>query len=414
MNKNTLDILREEIVIPEVVQEKANDAFYAIRREAKSSRAGMEKRKTGMKTISLHSRKKHRKKILVTACAAALAVCTVTAGAAAYMKWSSGLESSFRVTEKQKEMAEDSGLASFPGMSATNDGVTVTAQTCIVNSDFAFLAFKVEGYTVEPGEEPGFDSFSAEVEGESLSGGGSFYNGLVVGEDGRAARADGGEIALDEDGNMLLDYTQEDGTLEYQLTLAGNEHVGSLLNKPIHVELTDLGTYTEKAGNVSNGVEGTWEFDWTLEGDDSAYTAECKTPLGDTGATVVSAEISPISIKVVYDFPRQEVTETGYHESQEEVDGEMVQKSEPFEYTYYKEPPAFAGVKLKDGTLLLYITAGGGRMGYVDEDSDQYETAVAFDRIVDVDEVQSLLFIKDYPEGENALTEENLYAVDIR
>lgn len=57
---------------------------------------------------------------------------------------------------------------------------------------------------------------------------------------------------------------------------------------------------------------------------------------------------------------------------------------------------------------------GPGTMGYVDDVSDTYEVRFAIDRILDVNQVESLLFVKSYPEGEEEYTEDNFYVVDIR
>ena len=149
-------------------------------------------------------------------------------------------------------------------------------------------------------------------------------------------------------------------------------------------------------------------------GDESIYVAECNDKLGDTGATVTNAEISPISIKAILEMPRQEITEIGFHESQEEINGELVNKSEPFEFVTYEEPPRLSGVKLVDGTILPNMYMGPGTMGYVDDVSDTYEVRFAIDRILDVNQVESLLFVKSYPGGEEEYTEDNFYVVDIR
>lgn len=406
--KEAWDVLAAELVIPEVVNQKAYDAYDQIKRESKAYQ-NMEKE--GIKTVKTNTYKKKMTTILL---AAALAVGTVTAGAAVYMKWSSGLEKGLRVTAEQKEMAENTGLADFPEISMTQNGVTVTAQQSIVDDYYAYLSFKVEGYDCPEGEQPMFSETDITVDGQDVNWCASFYDGIIADENGKAVLADGSPIPLDENGAFLIDYTMEDGSLEYRVNLSGDGEKGYFLDKPIHVELKNLGYYAGKAEEGPIDVEGSWIFDWTLTGDESIYVAECHEKLGDTGATVIKAEISPISVKAVYEMPRQEIKETGYHEWEEEIDGEMVQKSEPFEFTSYKEPPYLAGVKLTDGAMLTNIYMGPGRMGYVDEVSDTYETGYAIDRILDVDQVESLLFVKSYPEGEEGYTEDNFYVVNIR
>ena len=413
--KDSLEILQKEIVIPEVVQKKANEAFAMIQKEATENVKGERSKSAGrnpkiemidsVKGESMaknrsgsNNMKKRSWKMMTAGIAATLAVGTLTVGAAAYLKWSAGLETELRVTEEQKVAAEESGLTDFPGMTVTDAGVTVTAQQSIVDNYYAYLAFKVEGYGVEAGKQPAFDLVDITVDGESVTSSHGFYDGVIANEKGEAMLADGSEIPSDENGNLLLDYTMEDGSLEYRINLANQSEKGWFIGKDVHVEFADLGVYEGKGEDVVESIQGTWRFDWTFKGDNSSYIAEVNEALGDTGAIVKEAEISPISLRVVYEWPRQEITETGYHESQEEVDGEMVQSSEPFEYTYYAEPPQLTGVKLKDGTFLPYLYMGPGSEGYQDETADSYENR----------------FVKKYPEGEEELTEENFYVVDIR
>ena len=116
------------------------------------------------------------------------------------------------------------------------------------------------------------------------------------------------------------------------------------------VQETILGCW-EKIGQLK---EGKWAFSWQLTGSDEIYTAKVSEKLGDTGALVTGAEVSPISIKAVYDFPAKMVKEEAVDESSGTV----------YETDMLAEPPLLAGVKLKDGTLVT--DTQGGRMGYTD------------------------------------------------
>lgn len=296
----------------------------------------------------------------------------------------------------------------------TQNGVTVTAQQSIVDNHYAYLAFKVEGYECPEGKQPMFSETDITVNGQDVTLGASFYDGVTADAKGKAVLTDGSPIPVDESGAILIDYTMDDGSMEYRINLYGDGESGSFMEKPIHVELKDLGFYTDKGEEEKTDVEGTWVFDWTLSGDESIYVSECNEMLGDTGAAVIRAEISPISINAVLEMPRREIKETGYHDVQEEIDGELVQRSEPFEAVFYEEPPRLAGVKLVDGTILTFMYMGPGRMGYVDDVSDTYEVSLGIDRILDVNQVESLLFVKSYPEGEAEYTEDNFYVVNIR
>lgn len=369
--KTTLDILKEDIVIPENVQDKADMAFAKIRRETENGRA-VRMKPEGGKVIRLHQRRGRR--IAAAAAAAVLALSTVTAGAA-YLKWSKGLEKDLAVTKEQKEQAESTGLAGFPNLSAEDKGITITAQQSIIDNYYGYLAFKVEGYQAGKGKEPGFDGLSIKVDGKDISYTYGVADGAVVGQD---------------------------GSFEYQVELYADEGKGSMIDKEIKVEFSDLGVIREKAGMAEDVVKGKWAFQWKLNGSDEIYTAKVNEKLGDSGATVTGAEVSPISIKAVYDFPARTVKEKA-------VDGDT---GTEYETELLAEPPLLVGVKLKDGTLVMGTQ--GGVLGYTDGGKRNYEERFGMGRILDVDKVESLLFVKKPLEEERKLTEDDLYVVNIR
>ena len=333
------------------------------------------------------------KKRIWPAAAAMLAIGTISISAAAHLQWSRGLEEGLQVTPRQRQELEDTQMASFVEQSVTQGEVTVTAKQSIVDNHFAYLSFKVEGYKIENGIEPGFSNVNVTVgEGEKYFRGynASFYDRRIQGTDGTPSTED-----------EKANYIMEDGSMEFQIMLLADKD-GYFVDKPVHVELKDLGSYKKKAGDIAVDAEGNWNFDWVLTGSTEVEKYVLNTSLEGSGAAVLEAEMSPISVSVTYDCPRQEETETAIDENGEE-----------FEHTVYKEPPYFAGVRMKDGTMYTGISKGG-MGGYSGKNSDVYKFKTAFARTIDVDQVESLLFIKSYPEGEQPLTEEHLYAVPVR
>lgn len=341
-----------------------------------------------------------RRWMLPVAAAAALTVGVVSVSASAYLHWSRSLEEKLQITTEQEQVLEEQKLAAPIGQSVTQGDVTVTAQQSIVDNYVAYLSFKVEGYEVEEGVQPDFASVDIQIEGEgdyTLGRSYGFYNGMVVGSDGGPVHAsDGTPWGEDE----AVNYMMEDGSLEYLIRMVSARE-GAFLDKQVHVELKDLGIYKQKAGDITTEAEGTWSFDWTLTGSDEMKEYELNAPLGDSGATLVQAELSPVSISLQYDLPRREETEQA-------VD----QDGNAFIHTTYAEPPYFYGVQLKDGTILGHLSNGGAE-GYEDDQSDLYHVRTSFTRVITVDEVESLLFVKSSPAGEQPLTEENLYVVPL-
>lgn len=395
MNNGYEDLFAGEIEIPDIVQKKADEAFAQIRMQTKHS--------LGEKRGFLGLR--HTKAAAIV-CAVIVGGCSITAAAATYFHWSRGMSGELPATEAQQMELQDQGMASLVGQSVTDNGITVTANQVIVDKHYAFLSFSVEGYSLEEGVEPCFQYIDVyqgdapEAEGSWLNMWASFFDGIVPNGEGGFMYYDGTSLKEDSSGAWIGAYTDENGEMEYLMTLSTPDRSDSLIGKTIHVCFQNIGSVHKTS--YEEDLDGTWEFEINLVGCDEIDSYELNEKLGDTRATVTYAEISPISIMVNYDFPRQQIEELAQRE-----DGSLVPT------TFYSEPPALSGVRLKDGTLLPYLM-NGGSTGYIDEDSDTYQYLIALDRVLDVDQVDALLFVKSYPEGENEFTEDNFFIVPLK
>lgn len=405
--------LKEDVEIPEVVQDKAMAAFDIIRiagggescgKEGQRKKESMEKedRVNGKGKYREHrGRRKKGKgfsagKAAVLFLAAALACGSITT-VAAYLRWSRSLEEGMQVTEEQKVQLEEEQAVAFAMQECTKQGVKITAEQSITDNYFSYIVFRVEGYGLAEGAEPAFERMDVSVDGkDDFDYMASFYGGLVIGPDGKAANADGSPLVEDKYGN-IGHMVMEDGSMEYMVMLHSDVR-GYFVGKNIHVELHNLGTVA-KAEYLGTEIEDTWTFDWNLKGKDSMKEYRMQEMLGDSGAMVKKVELSPVSIHVEYDFPRQTVTEEGVNENGESISAE-----------FFAEPPMFMGMKMKDGTLYPWL-ANGGSMGYGDGNTDIYSVTFALDRVIDLDQVESLLFRKDDVRG--IPTEENFYVVPL-
>lgn len=413
--KEIMEKMQSEVVIPDVVQERAELAFEKIRK-----REG--------KAVKMRSRRRRWKTMWIAVAAAVFALGTMTV-CAAYLRWSRGLEAQFNATDEQKQLLEDGqyaaplngssdnsgqGSGSSEGGdhsgqdsgssegseyvgSVTMEGVTITPQQSIVDSRFAWLSFKVEGYDLEEGKEPCFQYAAVTVEGDEeavISYYSSFYNGIHSDENGQPVYEDGSPA----DGEIFVN---EDGSMEYIIMVNATQYgENGLIGKNVHIEFTGLGTVYK--AEYFPDLEAVWAFDFTLKGSDKVRKLNLSEQLGDSGATVIYAEISPVSIYINYDFPLQEEAIEGINENGEAITS-----------TTFVEAPSVVGVRLKNGTLLPYITNGGVE-GYLDESHEIYTGSYALDRILDTDQVDALLFQKSLPEERGGLTEDNLYIVPIQ
>ncbi len=384
MKKNdTIYTLQQNIEIPDIVTEKANMAFEQIRKDDGSS----DKIVTYQKPV-----KKSRKKYMVAALIATLTVGAVSAYAA-YTNWSHGMKEELRISEEQQKNLEANGMAAFSDASVTDAGVTVTAQQSITDNYYTYLSFKVEGYSVENGVQPDFETISVTVDGQDVSWGGRFYDGMISGNDGMVVNADGSAPETEADGSMIENYVMDDGSLEYHMILKSHEK-GFFTGKQLHVELENLGTVAK--AQYFPDIEGNWILDMTLGGADTAKYIETNEKLGDTETIVTGVELSPVSMRITYDFPK---TEPRMEEFEDE-NGEIQTVAWP------AQPPFAFGIRLKDGTVMKYISAGSESTGYTSEEGQEYVVSFPLDRVIDPDQVETVLFSEYDEENGKQLTYE--------
>lgn len=371
-------ILKSDVEIPEVVLKKTDDALAQIRESTKPVRkAKKESRFQGGFRYA---------QAAAIACAVLVGAGGITVTAAVvHHLWSRGMQGNLQATEEQqKDLAERGMVTQFDqsaaqeeglnlsSMEVTSEGIRVKPMELIADGHFVHAAFQVSGYDLADGEEPCFENvvvYTGEDENAQdgwVNMGGGFYDGIVSNNNGEPVYEDGTPLASDETGNIVEHYKAADGTLEYVMTLYKTDPDESLLGQTLHVHFENLGT-VEKT-EFMNGIGGTWEFDIPVSGKDAAKSWELNTALKNANVTVLSAAISPISIRVDYEV-------IGELQVQEDDNG----------------LPNVGGVVLKDGSRVLYLL-NGGQSGY-QKDSDTHAYLLAtFDRVIDVDQVQSLLF----------------------
>ncbi|RGD64228.1 DUF4179 domain-containing protein [Lachnospiraceae bacterium OF09-6] len=385
MKKNdTIYTLQQNIEIPDIVTEKANMAFEQIRKDAGSS---SDKIVTYQKPV-----KKSRKKYVTAALIATMTVGAVSAYAA-YTNWSHGMKEELRISEEQQKNLEANGMAAFSDASVTDAGVTVTAQQSITDNYYTYLSFKVEGYSVEKGVQPDFETISVTANGQDVSWGGRFYDGMISGNDGMVVNADGSAPETEADGSMIENYVMDDGSLEYHMILKSHEK-GFFTGKQLHVELENLGTVAK--AQYFPDIEGSWKLDMTLGGADTAKYIETNEKLGDTETIVTGVELSPVSMRITYDFPK---TEPRMEEFEDE-NGEIQTVAWP------AQPPFAFGIRLKDGTVMKYISSGSESTGYTSEEGQEYVVSFPLDRVIDPDQVETVLFSEYDEENGKQLTYE--------
>ena len=241
--------------------------------------------------------------------------------------------------------------------------------------------------------QPDFETISVTVDGQDVSWGGRFYDGMISGNDGMVVNADGSAPETEADGSMIENYVMDDGSLEYHMILKSHEK-GFFTGKQLHVELENLGTVAK--AQYFPDIEGNWILDMTLGGADTAKYIETNEKLGDTETIVTGVELSPVSMRITYDFPK---TEPRMEEFEDE-NGEIQTVAWP------AQPPFAFGIRLKDGTVMKYISAGSESTGYTSEEGQEYVVSFPLDRVIDPDQVETVLFSEYDEENGKQLTYE--------
>ena len=331
--------------------------------------------------------KKHgRRKLVIIALAACLSL-TMLTGAAVYTRWSTTAQTRYNPSQDVKEQAEKSGLsvmleetkgAENPNevLSVTDQGVTITAVQTIVDNYHAEIIFRIEGFDLPEDKLPATWP-TVTIDGDEHFGGsqsGWFFEGTTRNKDGKLVYASNGQpVQSDEDGNLILDYVADDGSLEYIYSISFEKTDGRYLGREIAFSFHSFDFQSDKpAGMPEPQVEGNWELKWTLTGTSDSISITPNAKIGDSDVILLDAEIGQKTIRARYQLK-------DYWEGWDEME---------------EFPQALWGVRMKDGSEHM---CGGGTSGFEDQENMIYFTEWDIsDAILDISQVESLMFHKGW------------------
>ena len=326
------------------------------------------------------------KKKLLFLLAATLIMGTMTA-AAVYTRWSTTAQNRYHPSQDVKEQAQKSGLSVMleetkgkenPSevLSVTDQGVTITAVQTIVDNFHAEIIFRIEGFDLPENKLPAAWP-TVTIDGDEHFGGsqsGWFFEGTTRNKDGKLVYASNGQpVQSDEDGNLILDYVADDGSLEYNYYISFNETDGRYFGKEIVFSFHSLDFQSDqKAGMSEPQVEGNWELKWTLTGTSDSITVKPNAKIGDSDVILLDAEIGQKTIRARYQV-------RDFWEGWDEL---------------VELPQAVCGVRMKDGSEHI---CGASTSGFEDQENMIYFTeSDIYDAILDISQVESLMFHKDW------------------
>lgn len=366
-------VFSEEVELSEIVLEKTNQAFAMIRQE---DIVHMGKTNTKGKRI-------YKMQAAAVAGICILAVSSISVIAAIHHYWGRGMNGNIQASDAQQQALTEQNIAKVyreepdsSSLAVTDNGITVKPDTVVVDERFAYMSFSISGYHVEDGTEPGFGMVTVyqgdnpEDESSWVNMCGSMYDGIIPDENGSPIYEDGSPLESDENGRLISHYTDSNGDMEYIIQASVVNENDSLLGKTMHVSFQNLGTHSRAAFTLA--VEGNWDFAITLPDVSSSRTITVGQKVGETGFTLETIDISPVSMKANYSV----------EEAPEEHEDDL-------------GIPEVRGVVLKDGTRLPYLT-NGGSMGYTDSSRKNARHMAGYDRVIDVDEVAALIVWTSY------------------
>lgn len=332
------------------------------------------------------TRKHNARKLLLLSLAAATLLVTLT-GAAVYTHWSRTAQHQYKPTQQIKEQAEKSGLSvmleeppkaseSSDVLSATDQGITVTAVQTLIDGYQGQITFRIEGFDLPESKYP-YVWPAITIDGDehpfsSLSG--SFFDGTTHNEEGQWVYADTGlpvEHANDEFQTVILKPVAKDGSMEYTSTFSFQEPPFSVDGKEIVVKFDSIGIQSdEPAGMPVELVKGNWELRWALSSSSEETSITPNAEIGASGVKLLDAQIGQKTIHTTYQLKE-------YFEGFDVL--------EPF-------PQALTGVRMKDGTEYRCYSSSEGY-----EDVDKlifFVESSMYDAILDPSQVESLMFLE--------------------
>lgn len=367
---NKENIFPEETELSEIVLQKTNQAFEMIRQEDTDH----------VDKTAFRSRIFFRQKAVAIAVVCILAVSSISAAAAIHQYWGRGMKGNIQASDVQQQELTESGAAKvyrddpdYSSLAVTDNGVTIAPDTVIVDDRFAYMSFRISGYSVDEGVEPGFETIEVyqgdnpEDKDSRVNMTGTMYDGIKPDKKGAPVYEDGSSIESYEGGNTIRHYKDRDGTMEYVIQASIVNESDSLLGKTMHVKFKNLGSHL-KAGFMS-AVEGNWNFEITLSDVNSTRNIKVGQEVEGTDFVMEDIIISPISMRVNYSVSKAP-------ETKEDDIG----------------IPEVRGVALKDGTKIPYLT-NGGATGYTDSTMSNAYQMAGYTRVIDVDEITALIVL---------------------
>lgn len=337
MKKEKMDILKEDIIIPDVVTDALESAYAKILEETAAP-------EQNGKVVAMKKKDRpgFKKKWIAVALVAVLAVGTLSVSAATDFKWYGLIKEAMFMTDAKEDAVEKYDMASVVGQSVTDNGVTITVEQTVCDADNFFVVLSIEGVEAPASAEESivFEHFNIS---SSQNYGGEYFG-------------------VDEETGKLL--------YLWQGSLMGTNNLGTTLT----MELGNLMKCNYKLEELWR-VDGTWNFQIPIEGSAAEVVKELHAPTGNPEIMLEKVTLTPLSIEY----------ETSYNDP-EQMREWWDDPNQPDEAT----SDGFYGFLMKDGTIESAYYGGmnsSAHPGFTGRTTNQ-----SYGTVIDLDQIEALLF----------------------
>lgn len=345
LDKTIKEKLNQEIEIPDVVKERVAFTLYDIR----LAKFGEEREEKNMKRKTYY-----RKGIVAAACV--FMVSSVTVVTAAVMNWNPKVVEKFHVSEEVQQDLAEKGGALVPELSVECNQTKISMEQCIADNNFLYFLFKI---TV-----PEDITITEDID----------FGQITLLENGMDDQFNWGGGLLYSENNNSYEIDNETHTFYYEIygqRISPENYEGS----EITISFKDMQNYDIKTDDTKLLVSGDWDFSWSETKVDVMKEYNCTDVLKEGAATVKNIVISPISVNVLYDYPKTPEIIAGLNELDPAA-----------------EPPMVTAFEMKDGSTVEVMT-GMGTMGYVSDESNEFRSCSMIENtIVNPEEIVAVYF----------------------
>lgn len=355
-----LEALKTDVEIPEIVRQKADDAFRSL---PPAARAPQKKRIT-------------KRMIILASVILLLGTISVSAG---YLNSDRLLYRAYHPGDESthiRKILEEKHLLLADHPSTEHDGIKVSVKDAIIDRYSAHISFNIEGLAIPENQYPSIGKVELSVGKSPLSGNSGFYAGDPL-----------------LSGNVSDDpssYYSEDGSLEYYVSLVHTEPASVSQDRTLKIAFTDLG-YTDHKAHTTL-ASGTWEINIPLDTTAEPATYPLNESIPEIQSTVTEIQLSPISLSLSATLNPELLTDYRQHDSDPDYAKPAVMSQ-------------FLGLLLKDGTILPSVQLSAGLQSFDLSDGD-YQSLHVLGRIIDPDTVQAVLIPKSDEYAESSSLED--------